>query len=382
MPENQESMLNRILTSEIRDSLLNSGQIIVLYGARQTGKTTLASEILKYVQGKVLRINADENKYLDVLSSRDFDKINLLISGYDMLFIDEAQRISDIGINLKIIHDNRPDLKILVTGSSSFDLANKLNEPLTGRTLTYRLFPFSLSELKAEMSVFEMQENLEKFMVYGLYPGIYTVDNASLKEKKLTELSTAYIYKDIFELSSVRNTSKVRDLLRMLAFQIGSEVSIPELGRALALSQETVNQYIDLLENAFIVFRMGAFSGNLRKEISKKSKVYFWDTGIRNSLINNFSGLNFRNDIGPLWENFVVAERMKFLSYSGLNTNSYFWRTYTGAEIDYMEERNGTFKGFEIKWSKNKVRFPQAWIDIYGNDVSLINRSNFFEFLV
>jgi uncharacterized protein len=375
-------MIDRLITPVVQKALIDSKQIVILYGARQTGKTTIASEIIRQFKGKVLQVNGDELKYADILSSRNFDQINLLIDGYDLLFIDEAQRIPDIGLNLKIIHDRMPQLKILVTGSSSFDLAQKLAEPLTGRTLTYKLYPIALAELRAGMSIFELKQSLQTLMIYGMYPALHSITNASDKEKQLIELSTSYLYKDIFELSSIRNASKIRDLLRMLAFQVGAEVSIPELSQNLSMSQETVNHYIDLLEKAFIIYRLGAFSGNLRKEISKKCKVYFWDTGIRNSLINNFAGFTYRNDTGALWENFVVSERLKYLSYNNINATSYFWRTYTGAEIDYMEEYNGKYKALEIKMKNKGIKPPKTWTDLYGTDFNLIHPENFHEFLI
>jgi len=375
-------MINRIIFPQLKQELIESKKIVVLYGARQTGKTTLANMVLDQFEGRVLKINADEYKYTDILSSRDFQKIKQLIDGYDCLFIDEAQRIPEVGINLKIIHDNLPDLKILVTGSSSFDLASQINEPLTGRTVTFKLFPFSVAELRREMSLFELKDHLQLFMIYGMYPGTQELSNAAAKERSLIELSTAYLYKDIFELSSIRNPSKLRDLLRLLAFQTGNEVSIPELSQNLSLSQETINGYIDILEKAFILFRLGGFSRNLRKEISKKHKIYFWDTGIRNSLINNFSTFDYRNDTGALWENFIIAERLKYLSYNRINAIPYFWRTYTGAEIDYIEERNGKFQAFEVKLKKQKAKVPKTWEETYGGDFSCLNQDNFHEFLL
>ena len=375
-------MIKRAIYNDINNAIQQANKIIILYGARQTGKTTLSNQIIDRFPGKVLKINADELKYIETLSSRDFQRINLLIEGYDCLFIDEAQRIPDIGINLKIIHDNKPDLKVLVTGSSSFDLANQLNEPLTGRTMTFKLFPLALSEFRTEMNLFEIKDRLESLIIYGMYPGLLDFKSASGKEKHLSELSTAYLYKDIFELTSIRNPSKIRDLLRLISLQIGSEVSIPELCQNLGLDQATVNGYIDLLEKSFIVFRLGGFSRNLRKEISKKNKIYFWDTGIRNSLINNYSGFDFRNDIGALWENFVIAERIKYLNYNNINAQSYFWRTYTGAEIDYVEEYNGKLTAFEIKTRAQKITAPQTWSATYGGTFNCIHKDNFQEFLL
>lgn len=375
-------MITRAIFQNLKNDLLHSGKIIVLYGARQTGKTTLANQIISSFEGRVLKINADELKYIDIFSSRDFNKMNLLVDGNDLLFIDEAQRIPEIGINLKILHDALPDLKILVTGSSSFDLSGKISEPLTGRTITYTLYPFSISEIRTQKSIFEIKDNLENLMIYGMYPGIHLLSNALNKEKQLTELSTAYLLKDVFELSSVRNPAVFRQLLRLLAFQAGSEVSIPELSRNLNISQEAVNSYIDLLEKAFIVFRLGGYSRNLRKEVTKRNKIYFWDTGIRNSVINNFSQFEYRTDKGALWENFFIAERLKYQKYRSIHFNYYFWRTYTGAEVDYIEESNGKLTAFEIKLKNKNTTAPKTWIENYGNDFSLVHPDNFYEFLL
>lgn len=374
--------IQRQLSQIIKRDLSESKRIVILYGARQTGKTTLSNDILSEINEGILKINADELKYTDVLSSRDFKKMQMLVADYDVLFIDEAQRIPDIGINLKIIHDNLPKLKILATGSSSFDLANKVKEPLTGRTSTHVLYPVSLSELRKHYNLFELQDRLEEYMIYGMYPVVFHYSSGQKKEKYLRELSSAYLYKDILELSSIRNSSKITSLLKMLAFQIGTEVSLNELAANLNLSQETVNSYLDLLEKAFIIFRLGGFSRNLRKEVTKRNKIYFWDLGVRNSLIDNFNSFNLRNDIGQMWENFIIAERLKYLSYKQIFLSSYFWRTYTGAEIDYVEEKGGELNAFEIKYKKAKPHAPKTWKEHYGNNYRCITKENFGEFVV
>ncbi len=373
-----ERKLLPVLINEFRES----NKIIIIYGARQTGKTTLSNDILDNVRGNVLKVNGDELRYIDVLSSRDLTKMKLLINGHDILFIDEAQRIPDIGINLKIIHDNIPDVKLLVTGSSSLDLANKVKEPLTGRTSTYTLYPISLSELSKTNSVIELQSRLEEFMVYGLYPELFNLESINKKEKYLRELAGSYLYKDIFDISRIRNTSKIRDLLKLLALQIGSEVSLNELGNNLGLNLETVNAYINLLEKSFIVFRLSGFNRNLRKEISKRDKIFFWDMGIRNSIIDNFSSVSLRTDTGAMWENFIISERLKYLSYNEIYASSYFWRTYTGAELDYIEEINGELSGYEIKYKKPKLKPPKTWVDNYSNNYKCITTDNFWEFVV
>jgi len=373
--------IERCLLPYIQKELTETNKIVILYGARQTGKTTLSNDILDQIGGRILRVNADELRYTDILSSRDQIKLSLFVKGYNLLFIDEAQRIPDIGINLKIIHDTIPGVRCFVTGSSSFELANKIHEPLTGRTSTYILFPISLTELETRYNPVELQSRLEEFMVYGMYPDIFNQHSYEKKEKYLREMSGAYLFKDIFEISAIRNTGKLKDLLRALAFQIGSEVSLNELGNSLGLSQETVHAYIDLLEKTFIVFRLKGFSRNLRKEISKRDKIYFWDLGVRNTLINNFSSFPYRNDIGPLWENFMIAERMKYLSYNQRFASSFFWRTYTGAELDYVEEYGGQLYAFEIKFKKAVKHAPKTWIENYSDHFTCITQDNFLEFL-
>lgn len=373
-----ERKLQQILSRELKESK----KIVVLYGARQTGKTTLSNKVLSAFTNKILKINADESRYIDILSSRNFQKIELLVGDYDMLFIDEAQRIPDIGINLKIIHDNLPKMKILVTGSSSFELANKVKEPLTGRTITHTLFPVSLGELRQYNNVFDLQNRLEEFMTYGMYPELFKYKPGVSKEKYLRELASSYLYKDILELSSIRNPKVITDLLKLLALQIGSEISLNELAQNLKISQETVNTYINLLEKAFIVFRLKGYSRNLRKEISKRDKIYFWDLGIRNTLINNFSSLNLRTDVGEMWENFIIAERMKFQAYNETFVNSYFWRVYTGAEVDYVEEKDGVLYAYEIKYKKVKKKAPATWTENYGFNYKCITMDNFWEFVI
>jgi len=381
--------ITRSLLPLLKESYAKSEKIIIIYGARQTGKTTLSNDFLAQIESenkpsafKVLKVNADELRYVDVLSSRDLNKMKLLTSGYDLLFIDEAQRIPEIGINLKILHDSLPNLRLIVTGSSSLDLANKVKEPLTGRTSTFNLYPISLMELSTIYNAFEMQEKLEEWMIFGLYPDIINQPSAAMKEKYLRELSGAYLYKDIIAISQIRNSQKIHDLLKLLAFQIGSEVSVNELAKQLGMSQETVNSYIDLLEQSFIIFRLSGFSRNLRKEVSKRNKIYFWDCGVRNAIINNFSLLSMRNDQGSLWENFIIAERLKASGYRQRYVSSYFWRTYTGAELDYVEEKSGQLFAYEIKYKKQNAKAPKAWIENYSSNFQCITRDNFWDFVL
>lgn len=358
-------------------------KIVILYGARQTGKTTLTNDIIGELGIKTLYVNADQQKYLDVLSSKDERKLRGLIGNHELLVIDEAQRIPDIGLNLKILHENFPELRILVTGSSSIHIASKVSEALTGRKYVLSLFPVALSELKFHYSNFLIDENLNDILVYGSYPEVFTENSYREKTLILEEIGDSYLYKDIFELTGIRNKNKLVDLLRLLAFQVGSEVSIHELSQKLLLSRDAVNQYLELLQQAFVIFRLSGFSHNLRKEISKMDKYYFYDNGIRNMLINNFNSLPYRNDISQLWGNFIIAERKKYLSYRQKQASNYFWRVYTGGEVDYLEEHSGSLWAYEIKYNRTKVKPPLTWIETYPNSTfRIINKKNYQNFLI
>ncbi|MEI6411195.1 MAG: ATP-binding protein, partial [Bacteroidota bacterium] len=376
-------MIARLLENKILARIQQSSKVILLYGSRQVGKTTLVKSMLKKLPYKTLQINADNREYADVLSSRDVGKLRRLVSGYELVFIDEAQRISDIGINLKIIHDEIPEVKVVATGSSSFELANIVREPLTGRTWTFTLYPISLGEFRATQNLFELDLRLEEFLLYGMYPEVFSYEGASDKVLFLKELSNSYLYKDILELGDIRHARKVHDLLRLLAYQIGSTVSLNELGRQLEMNKDTVARYIDLLEKAFIVFRLPGYSRNLRKEVVKMDKVYFYDLGVRNAVIDNFNNLDLRNDKGQLWENFLIAERLKNTAYQNTLANRYFWRTYTGAELDYIEESGGALRGYEFKWGSKTANAPQTWMENYPEaSFECINRENYLDFVL
>ena len=375
--------IDRTLYQPVKDKIISSDKITIIYGPRQVGKTTLAHRILQDIPLRKLAINADQQQYVDVLSSRDLARMKLLIEGYELLFIDEAQRIPDIGINLKLLHDSLPQLKIVATGSSSFDLANQVKEPLTGRTWTFTLFPIALRELSNRYNIFELEQSLAEYLVYGTYPEVFSLPNRRDKIQYLTELCSSYLYKDILEISSIRHASKIRDLLRLLAFQVGSQVSLSELGTALSMSKETVTSYIDLLEQSFIVFRLPGFSRNLRKEVTKMDKIYFYDLGVRNTIINQLNTLERRDDQGILWENMMIVERKKKLAYDGIYGGSYFWRTYTGAELDYVEERDGKLYGYEFKYGKRKAKAPQSWHDSYpGASYQCVSQDSFSSFAI
>lgn len=376
-------LIPRSLTKEVIDQLKFSNKGIVVYGARQVGKTTLSKEIINELGLKTLTINGDQSRFIDIISSRDLAKIRSLVEGYELLFVDEAQRIPEIGINLKIILDNLPFIKVLVTGSSSLDLASKISEPLTGRVWNYHLYPISFFELSQNNNRAELDSQLEERLIYGSYPEIFSLINTQKKREYLQNLSDAYLYKDFLEFGEIKNSSKIRDLLKLLAFQIGSEVSLSELGNSLGISKDTVFRYINLLEKSYIVFRLKGFSRNLRKEITKMDKVFFYDLGVRNVLIDNFKPIKDRDDVGKLWENFLIIERMKTLAYKKNPAAVYFWRTYTGAEIDYIEEYNGQLSGFEFKFGTKTVKMPEGWEIAYpASNFSCVNRNNYLDFIL
>lgn len=374
-------LINRQIKENLAESLLHSGKITVLYGPRQVGKTTLAKQIIDEAGLKSLQINADQLKYIDVLSSRDLKQIEALVSGYALLFIDEGQRIPEIGLNLKIIHDELPKLKVIISGSSSFLLSDRVTEALTGRKKVFTLLPVSMGELKTHYNTFELNDQLTERLVYGCYPEVITTINMTEQEAYLREITSSLLYKDILELEQIKYPTKIRDLLRLLAFQIGGQVSINELASTLKLNSQTVERYLYLLEQSFIIFRLNAFSRNPRKEVSKSQKFFFYDNGIRNAIIENLNPLDKRNDLGQLWENFIIAERHKMLRYNDEPRKAYFWRTYAGTEIDYIEESIGKVTAYEIKFSKARAKAPLSWKNEYGNDFHCITKNNYLDFV-
>mgnify|MGYP000049368458 FL=1 len=361
-------MIARALAPTLLEELQHSNKIIILYGSRQVGKTTLINDLIQKLNYKTLKVNADSGEDLSVLSSRSPEALKRFIGEADLLFIDEAQRITDIGINLKIIHDTMPEKRVIVTGSSSLDLANRISEPLTGRTWTYTLFPISFREWLEHNQISSGLNiaKLEGLMLFGSYPEAITLEGTQRKVQYLNELKQAYLYKDVLALGNIRYPEKLNQLVQLLAYQMGQFVSIQELAKSLKVNRDTINNYIDLLEKGFVLFRLGGFSRNLRKEMTKMNKIYFYDLGVRNAVINNFSPIHLRKDKGSLWENFLIAERKKHLSYTLQFANTYFWNTHTGAEIDYVEEMGGHLNGFEFKWNPKKYRNSYApWQNAY-----------------
>ena len=363
--------------------LITPGKVVVIYGARRVGKTTL---LKKYLEGedvaKVLFVNGDDIVVRQYLESQSINKLQDFVGNHSILVVDEAQHIEKIGLNLKIIVDHMPYLKIIATGSSSFDLAKDVGEPLTGRKFVLTLFPLAQMEISKIEKRHETEANLESRLIYGSYPEIVTIRNNARREEYLREIISSYLFKDILELEGIRHSNKLVRLLQLLAFQIGSEVSITELGKQLGMSKNTVDRYLDLLEKVFVIYRHMGFSRNLRNEITKNYRFYFFDNGIRNALIGNFNPLAIRNDIGELWENYLITERFKKQEYLRQATNTYFWRTYDRKEIDLVEEKKGKLSGYEIKWKNIPVKIPKDWQANYtGAGFEVIHRENYLEFI-
>jgi len=359
------------------------GKVIVIYGARRTGKTTLLKEFLKNESEPYTLVSGEDITIQSYLSSQSIEKLKAFVGAIRLLVIDEAQKIPHIGINLKLIVDHMPDVRVIVTGSSSFDLARSTGEPLTGRKFTLKLFPLAQLEIGQIEKIHQTQANLENRLIYGSYPEIVLTPDNKGREQYLKEIVSSYLYKDILEMDSVRHSSKISRLLQLIAFQIGKEVSLSELGTSLGMSKNTVERYLDLLEKAFVVQRLTGFSRNLRNEITKNCRYYFLDNGIRNTLINNFNILEQRNDAGELWENYIIIERLKRQEYLSGTANNYFWRTYTKQELDFVEEREGRLFGYEIKWGKAKPRKPKEWLSAYPEaSFELINRENYLKFII
>lgn len=362
---------------------LFQGKIIVIYGARQVGKTTLVKKMLEESGETYKYLNCDEFDIQDLLSNANTSsQLREILGSQRLIILDEAQRIRNIGLKLKLLNDNYPDLQIIATGSSSFDLSNDIAEPLTGRNFEFWLHPLSAVELKQTTSQLEFNRHLENFLVYGMYPAVIQADSLDKKIEVLKHLAANYLYKDVLKFQNLKNAEIVRKLLQALALQIGNEVSYLELSRLIGVSQQIIAQYIDILEKVFVLFRLPPFSRNLRKEISRSRKIYFYDLGIRNAIINNLNPLAIRNDTGNLWENFCIAEKMKQQLGLAYQSNFYFWRTYDQQEIDFIEEKGGKLYASEMKWSDKKTRIPKAFQNSYPDaQWEIVNRQNYLQFL-
>jgi predicted AAA+ superfamily ATPase len=373
-------MINRHIQPAIEQKLFK-GKLVIIFGARQTGKTTLVKEMMKKFPGDSQYLNCDEPDIREMLENATSTKLKMLAGKSRILFIDEAQRVKNIGITLKLFVDQVKECQIVATGSSSFELSNLIKEPLTGRYYEFKLFPFSVAELVEYFGIVEYNRLLDDRIIYGSYPEI--VINPNEKETLMTNIASAYLFKDILSFQDIRRSDLLEKLLRALALQIGSEVSVNELSQLLGADRNTISRYLALLEQSFIIFRLIAFSRNLRNEISKTNKIYFYDTGIRNSLLSNYAQLELRTDKGGLWENFIISERLKYNSNNSFHPNVFFWRTKTQKEIDFLEEQNGKLRGFEIKYS-NKAKIPsfKIFLDAYPEgEINVINRENHLEYL-
>ncbi|MCX6271049.1 MAG: ATP-binding protein [Bacteroidetes bacterium] len=373
-------MIPRFIKNEILLSLKKPDLVVGIFGARRTGKTFLMEEIRKELGDKVLMVQGDNLDVGEILSSQRLSQLKRFTEGINCLFIDEAQKIPDIGINLKLMIDNIPGLHILVSGSSSFDLRKKVGEPLTGRSQFFYLYPVAQLELSENFLL--TKENLESRLLYGGYPQVITASTVKERIAILTSIRDGYLLKDILELDNQKDSLFVLNLLRLIAFQIGNDISFSELASKLNVNKKTVMRYLELLEKCFVLFSLHGFSRNLRTEYTKSPRYYFWDNGIRNVLISNFNNLNLRDDIGKLWENYCISERLKKTHYLQLSVNHYFWRTYDQKEIDLIEESGGNLIGYELKWTESKAKHQKTFLETYHpSDFKLINRENYLDFI-
>lgn len=362
---------------------LKKGKVLVIYGARQVGKTTLMKKLLRETSFRHAFYTGDDFTFAADFGKCDLRIIQNIVQGLDILVIDEAQKIENIGTALKLVVDHFPDKYVIVTGSSSFDLANSTEEALTGRKTIVTLYPISFQEIAESSTPYEATKRLDELLIYGSYPEVASLTSLSEKENRITEIANSYLIRDILEFQLLKRSQTVMDLLKLLAFQIGSQVSTVELGKQLGLDYKTVQRYLDLLEKSFVLISLGGFSRNLRKEVSKMNMYYFMDLGIRNAVIANFNPLHLRNDVGQLWENFMVLERMKLNAYAEKKANYYYWRTYDQKDVDLIEESGGTLRGFEFKWNPTKkAKAPKDWLNTYDQATwELISRENFTDII-
>ena len=371
----------RTLQAKIEERLA-PGKAVLIYGARRVGKTILLKEIFNKIEGKKMLLVGEDMDVQNMLQNRSVHHYRQLFEGMNLLAIDEAQSIPEIGSVIKLIIDEIPHIQVIATGSSSFDLLNKIGEPLVGRASQFLLTPFSIREIAQKQNGMELRQNLENRIVYGSYPEVVGMTSNTMKEEYLRDIVNAYLLKDILAIDGLRNTAKMNRLLQLVAFQIGSEVSYEELGKQLGMHRETVEKYLDLLSKVFVVYKLGAFSRNMRKEVSKAGKWYFYDNGIRNAIIGNFKDANSRMDMGKLWENFFITEKLKDNQNHLLHCQFHFWRTYDQQEIDLIEEKNEVINAYEMKWGKKLPKAPAGFMKTYtGADFNVVNPDNYLEFL-
>lgn len=365
------------------DKKLKKQKVLLVFGARRVGKTHLIKQFLKNRKESYVYLNGEDIQTHELLSRQSVENYRQLMGDKKLLFIDEAQKIQQIGEKLKLMVDEIENLKVIVSGSSSFDIIQSVGEPLTGRKTTYHLYPFSEEELAPYEKASEQADKLKERLIFGVYPEMYLMDNKDDKEEYLNEMVSSYLLKDILIYDNIKNAQKIYNLLKMIAFQIGSEVSFQELGKKLGISKNTVERYLDLLTKVFILHRVDGYSKNLRKEITKSPRYYFIDNGLRNAVISNFNGLEQRNDIGQLWENYWISERIKFQEYHKVYSTNHFWRTYNQQEIDWVEDRDGKLFAFELKWSKEKTKIPSQWAKAYpGSEFNTVNQWNYKNWLL
>jgi hypothetical protein len=369
-------MFERYLENTIK-AKINSGKAIVIVGARQVGKTTLLNNILK--NKDYLFLDADDPVIRNLLKNPTTEQIRTIIGSYKYVFLDEAQRIPGIGLTLKIITDQFKDVQLFVSGSSSFDLGNALNEPLTGRKWEYEMFPITWEEYEQKLGFVKAEQQIENRLIYGFYPEV--INQQGNERETLKNLVNSYLYRDILAFSDIRKPEILENLLQALALQMGSEVNYNELAQLIGINKITVQKYIEVLEKGYIVFKIKSFSRNIRNEIRQNRKIYFYDNGIRNMIIGNFNPLDLRLDKGALWENFLVSERRKQNLYKNTFAKMYFWRTKQQQEIDFVEEKDGEINGFEFKWNIKKIKFPQIFLDAYHAEGKIIDRNNFRDFV-
>lgn len=374
----KRKMYSRYLREKI-ERRLGSGKAIVVIGPRQVGKTTLIESILETKD--YLLLNGDDPKTRSLLTEPNTEQIRTILGKYKFVFIDEAQRIEGIGLTMKIIIDRFKDVQLFVSGSSSFDLGNKINEPLTGRKWEYQLFPISWEEFENYHGYLNSEQQLENRLLYGFYPDV--LNNVGDEISILRNLVNSYLYKDILSYADIRKPEVLEKLVQALALQLGSEVNYSELAQTVNVDKNTISKYIDILQKGYIIFKLSSFSRNVRNEIKTNKKIYFYDNGVRNMVIGNFNPLDLRTDKGALWENFLISERMKQIEYKQSLARTYFWRTKQQQEVDFVEENSGKIIGYEFKWNKKKTtRLPKTFVESYHAESNVIDRDNFREFVI